>query len=57
MGKMKENPRYNVISVRVTDEELKDINEARGIECKSQFILAAITEKIERIENAAYTPC
>lgn len=25
MGKTKENPRYNVISVRVSDDELKEI--------------------------------
>lgn len=30
MGKAKENPRYNVISMRVTDDEKEQLDKMRG---------------------------
>ena len=54
MGKMKEHPKYNVLSVRVDDDRKKAIvrlNEGRHL---SVFFLDAIDEKIVRDEAALF---
>ncbi len=35
MGAMKENPRYNVVSIRVSDDELEALQEVSKVTCKS----------------------
>lgn len=45
MGRMKENPRYNVISLRVSDEELAELNIVIGDGTRQEYLLAALTEK------------
>ena len=35
MGAMKENPRYNVVSIRVSDDELEVLQEVSKATCKS----------------------
>lgn len=54
MGRMKENPRYNVISLRVSDEELESIEKLSGNNPRSEFLLAAVVEKIQREEEARF---
>lgn len=46
MGKMKQNPRYNVLSFRATDEELAEIRAAIGRRTRQAFLLEAVREKI-----------
>lgn len=55
MGKMKEHPRYNVLSFRVSDQELTVFQMAAAGNM-SGFLLTAATEKAnndrqERIDN------
>jgi hypothetical protein len=54
MGKMKEKPRYNVLSFRVTDEELAEILAAMGRSTRQQFLLGAALEKVGREEDMEY---
>lgn len=53
MGKCKEHPRYNISSVRVSDEHLAKIEELRGTQPRSVIILTAIEELVRREEAAA----
>lgn len=46
MGKMKENPRYNIVSTRISDADLEAIEQS-GLS-RSVFIQEAITEKLQR---------
>jgi hypothetical protein len=48
MGKTKQNPRYNVISCRVADDELAQLNAAVLSVKRGTFIREAVMEKIER---------
>lgn len=48
MGKWKEEPKYNVISFRVSDREAVLIEQALAGRSKQQFIHEAITEKLNR---------
>lgn len=44
MGKMKENPRYNVLSFRASDAEYKQIKEfAKGIKSPISDVLRGLT--------------
>ena len=52
MGRKSENPRYNVISARVSDLENIEIRKAVGKRSLSQFILTAIEEKLIRDRQA-----
>ena len=46
MGRMKENPRYNVVSCRVSDDTKQIINHALGNQTMQDFIHTAIEEKL-----------
>ncbi len=46
MGKMKPNPRYNVVSCRVSDEMKQSLSHARGNCTVQEYIHAAIEEKL-----------
>lgn len=48
MGKMKQHPRYNVISLRVSDEELTDIKSEIGPGTRQNWLMDAVTEKLAR---------
>jgi len=48
MGKMIENPRYNVVSARLTDDEKARLNKVRGRMAQSEFARTAVLEKMER---------
>lgn len=48
MGKMKEHPKYNVLSVRVADQTKTRLVTSLGIRSMQQFIHDAITEKLKR---------
>ena len=48
MGKTKENPRYNVLAVRVSDEELEQIKAAVGRGTVQGYLLPLIQENLER---------
>lgn len=54
MGRMKQNPRYNVISFRVSDEELQVIEAAINGGSRQSFLLAAALEKILRDEDYSF---
>lgn len=54
MGKMKLNPRYNVLSFRASDEEQKVIDAAINGGSRQQFLLEAALEKILRDEEFAF---
>lgn len=52
MGKMKENPRYNVLSLRVSDYELRELKEVqRG--SRQDYLLQAVMEKVARDRQAS----
>lgn len=46
MGRMKENPRYNVISCRVSDDLKQNIQHALGNRTRQEFIHEAIEAKL-----------
>lgn len=46
MGKMKEHPRYNIISVRISDRELAELDIMRGNRKRSAILCDALNEKI-----------
>jgi hypothetical protein len=48
MGKKKENPRYNILSIRVSDYELREISEQISGTTRQDFILQAVLEKCSR---------
>ena len=52
MPKLIDNPRYNVVSARLSDEEKQLLDEARGRIAQSDFARTAILEKIERGQTA-----
>lgn len=53
MGKMKENPRHNVFSFRVADDERDEILAAiPRRKTRQAFILEAVLEKIRRERQA-----
>lgn len=51
MGKWKENPRYNVLSVRVSDGELSRIREQSGNGTMQGFLHCAIMFAVREWEN------
>lgn len=46
MGRMKQHPRYNVVSCRVSDDTKHNINHALGGRSVQEFVHAAIEEKL-----------
>jgi predicted transcriptional regulator len=49
MGKMKEHPRYNVLSVRVSDETMEALEQARPVGVsRSALISQAVEEYLDR---------
>lgn len=46
MGKMKEHPRYNIISVRISDRELAELNRIRNARPLSGLLLEAVNNLI-----------
>lgn len=46
MGRMKEHPRYNIISVRISDRELAELDIMRGSRKRSIVLGEALNEKI-----------
>ena len=46
MGKMIEHPRYNIVTVRISDYELAELDIMRKGRKRSQILLEAIQEKI-----------
>lgn len=55
MGKMKENPRYNILSVRVSDDELVRIREAMGPITMQEFLHHAIIHIAQSLKETADT--
>lgn len=53
MGKTRQNPRYNVISCRVSDAELAEITSAIGSGTRQEYLLAAVSEKLINDRQAA----
>lgn len=49
MGLMKENPRYNVVSIRVSDDELEALQEVSKMTCKS--ISEVMREAMEMMQT------
>jgi uncharacterized protein (DUF1778 family) len=54
MGRMKQHPRYHVLSLRVSDEELKVIEAAIDGGSRQNFLLAAALEKVLRDEDYSF---
>ncbi len=52
MGKTKPNPRYNVLSCRVSDELRKCVEHALGGQTRQDFLYRAIMEKLVRDRQA-----
>ena len=50
MPKTVDNPRYNVVSLRLSDIELDALNAVLGKRSKSSFAFDALFEKIEKEE-------
>jgi len=50
MGRMKENPRYNILSTRADDASYFAIIESANVAgcCLAEFILTACQEKVSR---------
>lgn len=58
MGKMKENPRYHILSLRVTDDELRQVRAAIGPRGTVQaLLLLALQEKLETLQRAGRRDC
>jgi hypothetical protein len=55
MGKTKQQPRYNVLSVRLSDYELREISEqiSDTNATRQDFILQALLEKTTRDRQAS----
>lgn len=54
MGRMKQNPKYNVLSFRASDAEKKVIEAAINGGSRQGFLLAAALEKVLHDEQYAY---
>jgi len=54
MGAKTENPRYNVLSFRASDEERQVIEAAINGGKKQDFLLAAALEKVLHDEDYSY---
>lgn len=46
MGRMKQHPRYNVVSCRISDDTKASIDHALGGRSIQEFVHAAIEEKL-----------
>lgn len=46
MGRKKQQPRYNVLSCRVSDAQLAAIRQALGGQTIQHYLIGAITEKV-----------
>lgn len=46
MGRMKQHPRYNVLSFRASDAELKEIADSLSGVSRQSFLLEAALEKV-----------
>lgn len=55
MGRMKQHPRYNVLSFRASDEKSLVIEAAINGGSKQAYLLEAVLEKIQRDEQYAFT--
>lgn len=53
MGKYKENPRYNVLSLRVSDQIYFDVVSALNGRTVADYLAAAIEEKLIRDRQLA----
>jgi hypothetical protein len=51
MGRMKENPRYEVVSFRTTEEQKIKLNEARGSSSMSAFVDLLLTIYLQGHKN------
>jgi hypothetical protein len=54
MPKVIDNPRYNVVSARLSDAEKQCLETVRGSMPQSDFARAAILEKIERDRSGLF---
>lgn len=52
MGKTKPNPRYNVLSCRVSDDLKQCVDRALGTQTRQDFLHRAIMEKLIRDRQA-----
>lgn len=48
MGRMSGQPRYNIVSARLSDEQVKELDRARGEQSRSSFLMNAVLEKVAR---------
>lgn len=48
MGRYSESPRYNIVSVRISDEDLAELTRIRGDRSTSRVLQEALTGLIER---------
>lgn len=55
MGKVKENPRYDVVSFRTTEERKARLNDARGSASLSEFIDLLLSLYLQGQEHANST--
>lgn len=55
MGKIKENPRYDVVSFRTTEERKARLLEAKGSASLSEFIDLLLSLYIQGPNNDNYT--
>ena len=54
MGKMKQHPRYNVLSFRATDEELAEIRLATGKRTRQSILLEAVLNHVRALRQAEF---
>lgn len=50
-GSVKDQPRYNVVSARLDDDEWCKLHDLRGSEPQSEFVRVAVLERMERLER------
>ncbi len=57
MARMKENPRYNVVSLRLNDEEMNFLQEItkRDNKCISEIVREALTHEMASAVNTSFT--
>jgi hypothetical protein len=48
VGRMVQYPRYNIVSVRLSDTEMKMLEEARSTITRQAFIHSAVMQRIQK---------
>lgn len=48
MGRIIKQPRYNIVSARLSDEQVEVLDLARGEQSRSSYLMEAVLDKVAR---------